>query len=96
MKPFILIYKNNEIKKEWTGLRVCKDCWEPRHPSDFQKGVKDDPSVPYTRPEQADSGGTDILGNAFTPAENTAVTEVGIEPDDELQTFPDSWPPADP
>jgi len=34
---------------------VCKADWEPRHPSDFQKGIKDDPSVEWTRPEGTDS-----------------------------------------
>ena len=22
----------DEIKKEWTNLRVCRTCWEPKHP----------------------------------------------------------------
>lgn len=30
--------KQSESKKEWTGLIVCKDCWEPRHPQDFVRG----------------------------------------------------------
>lgn len=24
-------YPSSEIKKEWTGLLVCGECWEPRH-----------------------------------------------------------------
>jgi hypothetical protein len=23
-------YRLNELKKEWTGLRVCKPCFDPR------------------------------------------------------------------
>jgi len=38
------------MKKEWTGLWVCKACWEPRHPQDSVKGVKDHQSVPVSRP----------------------------------------------
>jgi len=48
-------YKSDKLKKEWTGFYVCKGCWEPRHEQDFQRGVKDDPSVAWTRPEQADT-----------------------------------------
>lgn len=33
----------SELRKEWTGLRVCRDCWDPRHPQDFVKGVPEQP-----------------------------------------------------
>jgi hypothetical protein len=32
-----------DAMKEWTGAIVCPDCWEPRHPQDFVRGIKDDP-----------------------------------------------------
>lgn len=47
-------YKSSQIKEEWDGLRVCRECFDPRHPQDFVKGVKDDQSVAWTRPEGAD------------------------------------------
>lgn len=50
-------YKARQLRKEWTGLRVCKDCWEPRHPQDFVKGKKDRQAPPWVRP---DSDGTDV------------------------------------
>lgn len=25
-------FPSGEIKTEWTGLHVCKNCWEPKHP----------------------------------------------------------------
>lgn len=28
--------------QEWTGLWVCPDDWEERHPQDFVRGVEDD------------------------------------------------------
>ena len=37
-------------KKEWTGLIVDENVWEPRHPQDLVKGVKDVQSVPDARP----------------------------------------------
>jgi hypothetical protein len=35
-------YRHSETVKEWNGLVVCKSkCWEPRHPQDFVRGVRD-------------------------------------------------------
>jgi hypothetical protein len=46
-------YKANQLRLEWTGWRVCKKCWEPRHPQEFLKGKKDDQNVSFTRPDVA-------------------------------------------
>jgi hypothetical protein len=37
----------SQIKQGWTGLRVCSTCWEPRHPQEFVRGVRDDMAVPF-------------------------------------------------
>jgi hypothetical protein len=47
-------FPSSELKKEWEGLMVCFACWESRHPQDFVRGVEDNPSVPWTRPEGVD------------------------------------------
>jgi len=44
-------FKSSQVKKQWDGLIVCKRCYDPRHPQDFVRGVKDDQSVPFTRTE---------------------------------------------
>jgi hypothetical protein len=52
-----------DTRKEWTGLRVCKDtCWEPRHPQDYVRGVRDDQTVkdPRPRPEDVFLGVNDV------------------------------------
>lgn len=46
--------KASETRLRWDGLRVLARFWEERQPQDFVRGVRDDPSVPWTRPEQAD------------------------------------------
>jgi hypothetical protein len=43
-----------ELKKEWNGLMTCNACWEPRHPQDFVRAVRDEQTVPWTRPEPED------------------------------------------
>ncbi|MDH5426184.1 MAG: hypothetical protein OEY29_14440 [Gammaproteobacteria bacterium] len=60
--------KNVDVKKEWTGLYTCRECWEPRHPSDFQNKIdySDDPSVPFTRPDtNANTSTTSVDGSAI-------------------------------
>ena len=47
-------FKSSQLKKDWQGYYACKLDWNPRQPQDFLKGVKDDPSVEWTRPEGAD------------------------------------------
>jgi len=47
---------NDQVRREWTGLMVCADtCWEPRHPQEFVRPRADQQSVPFTRPEPAES-----------------------------------------
>ena len=36
--------------KTWDNFYVCRRHKEARNPQDFVRGVKDDPSVPWTRP----------------------------------------------
>jgi hypothetical protein len=44
-KPF----KASELKRTWDNLYVCARDWEPRHPQDYVKGVKDTQSVELNR-----------------------------------------------
>ena len=34
-------YPASEMKKQWDGLVVCQQDYEPRHPQDFVRGVED-------------------------------------------------------
>lgn len=52
--------KASQVTKRWDGLMVCKTevrpgCFEHRHPQDFVRTVIDNQSVPFTRPEPADT-----------------------------------------
>jgi len=45
-------YRHSELRKEWTGLLVCKrGCFESRHPQDFVQGVPDNISIEDARPD---------------------------------------------
>lgn len=43
--------KASQSRLRWDNARVHPDHWEPRHPQDYVKGVMDDQSVPFSRPE---------------------------------------------
>lgn len=47
--------KASETRKEWNGLRVWKNVWEPRDPQDLIKGRTDKQAVYDPRPEGTDS-----------------------------------------
>jgi hypothetical protein len=59
-------FKSGQLRKEWTGLRVCSDCWEPRHPQDHLRGKPDRQANPWSNPR---SDGADVSvgsGNEVT------------------------------
>ena len=64
----------SETRKEWNGLRVHKDYWEPRHPQEFVRGRRDDQLVRDARPETAPES---QLGTA-TNAETTSAANLTL------------------
>lgn len=49
------IIRSSRAKKEWTGLIVDPEYWEPRHPQDFVRAVKDNTSAKgFVNPESTD------------------------------------------
>ena len=78
-------FKASELRETWDNFFVCSKDWEPRHEQDFVRGVPDDQTVPWARPEGADAGGTDISGNTITYLPPAIVTgnqtlTVGTDP----------------
>lgn len=43
-------FKFNRLQLRWDHAWVCGSCFEPRQPQDFVRAVRDDPSVPVSRP----------------------------------------------
>ena len=45
--------KSDELRLRWDGLMVCADtCWEPRHPQDFLRAIKETSNkLPWSRPD---------------------------------------------
>lgn len=65
-------FRNTQLAREWTGLRVCKgpgtnNCWEPRQPQDYLRGKPDRQAPDWSRPPRdppnepfVNEGGTDV------------------------------------
>lgn len=49
----------SECVREWDGKIVWREVYEPRHPQDFVRGVREDNSLPFARPV---SGADRFLG----------------------------------
>ena len=53
-----LQHKSGELREEWTGLMVCKPCWEPRHPQSLMLGSSraenEGSAPPWVRPSPTD------------------------------------------
>lgn len=47
-------FKFSQLKMEWDGLFVHEECWDYRNPQDYVRGVRDNMSVPISRPEAPD------------------------------------------
>ena len=47
-----LVYRNKDMMQRWDNAVVCKQDYEPRHPQDLIRGVKDDVSPKgFIRPD---------------------------------------------
>lgn len=58
-------FKFSALKKRWDNAWTCPDCWEPRHPQDFVRAVRDNPSVPVARPRVGVPTGTAAFFSNF-------------------------------
>jgi len=38
-------FKLNQLKKEWTGFKVCDECYEPKHPQLEPKRTLNEPQA---------------------------------------------------
>lgn len=49
-------FRAGQMRRRWDNLLVCPEDWEPRHPQDFVRGVRDD-----TRPAVVNPPGPDVF-----------------------------------
>lgn len=62
-----LDYRHSDIKREWTGLVVCKTCWEPRHPQDFVRARTDRIAAPGPNNTASEFSRVGAVGSTSVP-----------------------------
>ena len=77
-------FYNTQLRKEWTGLMTCSgagtnQCWEPRHPQDFVRGVPDPQAVPWVRRPSEDGDTFTISITGLSTDSDGPYAEVGDE-----------------
>ena len=51
-----------KLVKEWTGFRVCQECYEPKHPQLIPpKHVSDPEALRHPRPQQSVTAGEGVV-----------------------------------
>lgn len=66
-------FKSDALRKNWRGLFVCKQDYEPRHPQDSLRVRAERGGVPWSRPE-----GADIFVPLCTLINKQAITGIGV------------------
>jgi hypothetical protein len=69
-------FKLNELRKEWTGFKVCTECYEPKHPQLEPKRTINEPQALLQPRPEARMGVTVYVG--FTA--DTSFASIGMQP----------------
>jgi hypothetical protein len=59
-------FKFSRLRQKWDNTWACEQDWEPRQPQDYLKGIKDNMSVPLSRPDPPASYVDTIYVNPIT------------------------------
>lgn len=69
-------YYLKELKKEWTGFKVCQECYEPKHPQlEPKRGINEPIAVYEPRPD----GVQTVLISLWNGGDST-IASVGMQP----------------
>ncbi len=79
-------YDYLDLQKEWNGLLVCPECYEPKHPQlDPSYHAADAQALPFTRPAREEpmivfvggSGDSSFTSNGMQPSEESRALIMG-------------------
>jgi hypothetical protein len=69
-------YYLKELKKEWTGFKVCQECYEPKHPQlEPKRGINEPIAVYEPRPD----GVQTVLVSVWNGGDST-IASIGMRP----------------
>jgi hypothetical protein len=78
-------YHLHELQKEWTGFKVCYECYEPKHPQLELNDVGADPVAIYEPRPDTDKEAN--LGRVFTNLDDIGFSFYGYEVQSSLGTI---------
>lgn len=70
------VYDSSNTRKEWNGLIVGKDEWEPRHPQEFVRGIRENIAVKQARPGGVKSIDLSTTIDDITPVSGSVTSSV--------------------
>lgn len=69
-------FKLNELKKEWTGFKVCQECYEPKHPQlNTQRAINEPIALLQPRPD-----GIQTVRVSLIYGGDSTFSSVGMQP----------------
>lgn len=69
-------FKLNQLKKEWTGFKLCDECYQPKHPQlEPKRTIKESMALLEPRPE-ARLGVNIYVGDTA----DTSFASIGMQP----------------
>lgn len=69
-------FKLNELKKEWTGFKVCDECYQPKHPQLEPKRSLNEPQALLEPRPEARLGVDVYVGDTA----DTSFASIGMQP----------------
>ena len=69
-------FKLNALKKEWTGFKVCDECYEPKHPQLEPKRSLNEPQALLEPRPEARLGVSVFVGDVG----DSAFASIGMQP----------------
>ena len=66
----------NDLKKEWTGFKVCQECYEPKHPQlEPKRGINEPIALLQPRPD-----GTQTVSVSLGYGGDSTFASIGMQP----------------
>ena len=69
-------FKLNELKKEWTGFKVCDECYQPKHPQLEPKRSLNEPQALLEPRPESRLGVNVYVGDTG----DTSFASIGMQP----------------
>jgi len=69
-------FKLNALIKDWKGFKVCRECYEPKHPQLEPKRTINEPQALYQPRPEARMAVTVYVGTTV----DTTIASVGMQP----------------